>query len=645
MTDCFKNSRVAERFTLKNKKWNYRGEGNANLVLSLLDDKQIMRLRKSFPGEAVEDRIWLETDFCRWVMQPLLGESFVNVPTVVCLPETDLMELNEKLLCMRPARRHNKGIYSCYAAIFPDLCLLPACSSVVPQPTFCVEVKPKQGWIPFPDRRLSKCTFCLNQYLKLKQGIVKTKSQYCPLDLFSGHRVRMKQALMALLMCPQNNFKVFKNGNLIYGDSTSQNFESILEDWFGFTGWGKLVENFTNLVIDALLSDRSDGKDLDGNQPLSSSFGSAFDVTRDQFRPSCLSLPPRVPQHMLEEAQRLISGPSCYQGFETLPENCILSRILKVQKLDTLGSDEIYRLHKTQPASEDFAYVYDMLLSRHTIYKPINAYLLSTTAKDCSILVAFRKTSDGSARRIASVTDLNGDLYAFNIGISDLDPKPASCIEKHKKRDNEIVTSCIEVLSSYFGINNILYQRGIYPQETFEQTKQYGVTILVSTDPKIKAFLNNILNQTKEWLSQRKIKKVSLVIKNLSTKETVECWDFNVEYERGTSTLKKGLANPLTSIENQNEKLPETGTKDLKEIQMEIRDVMLQICSTVTFLPLLDCLCAFDVLVYTFKDCEVPDEWNESEPCFIANCQQVQFKPFSTSLHRVDTAVSYKGDF
>lgn len=96
-----------------------------------------------------------------------------------------------------------------------------------------------------------------------------------------------------------------------------------------------------------------------------------------------------------------------------------------------------------------------------------------------------------------------------------------------------------------------------------------------------------------EWLSQRKIKKVSLVIKNLSTKETVECWDFNVEYERGTSTLKKGLANPLTSIENQNEKLPETGTKDLKEIQMEIRDVMLQICSTVTFLPLLDCLCEF----------------------------------------------------
>ena len=90
---------------------------------------------------------------------------------------------------------------------------------------------------------------------------------------------------------------------------------------------------------------------------------------------------------------------------------------------------------------------------------------------------------------------------------------------------------------------------------------------------------------------ERKVKKISLIIKNISTKETMECWDFIVDYEKGTSTLKKGLSNPLTSIENQCEKYPETGNKDLKEIQMEIRDVMLQICSTVTFLPLLDCLC------------------------------------------------------
>ncbi|KAL0266488.1 UNVERIFIED_CONTAM: hypothetical protein PYX00_009009 [Menopon gallinae] len=199
-----------------------------------------------------------------------------------------------------------------------------------------------------------------------------------------------------------------------------------------------------------------------------------------------------------------------------------------------------------------------------------------------------------------------------------------------------------------FGINSVLYQRGIYPQETFEPIQQYGLTVLVTTDPKIKEFLKHILEKTKEWLVQRKVKKISLIIKNISTNETLESWDFAVEYEQGTSTLTKGLDKPLQSIENVKpklEQLPDTGNKDLKEIQREIRDVMLQICSTVSFLPLLDCLCSFDILVYTFKDCEIPDEWNESEPCYIANCQQVKFKLFSTSLHRMDTAVKFKADF
>lgn len=103
---------------------------------------------------------------------------------------------------------------------------------------------------------------------------------------------------------------------------------------------------------------------------------------------------------------------------------------------------------------------------------------------------------------------------------------------------------------------------------------------------------------------------MSLVIKNLATKETIECWDFNVQYEDGTSTVEKGLSKPLAAIGNilvsinqldtkfsipeNKEKQPssaEVGTKDIKVIQREIRDVMLQICSTITFLPFLDCLC------------------------------------------------------
>ena len=47
-----------------------------------------------------------------------------------------------------------------------------------------------------------------------------------------------------------------------------------------------------------------------------------------------------------------------------------------------------------------------------------------------------------------------------------------------------------------YGINSILFQRGIYPPESFVNTQQYGLTILMSRDNKIEEFLKNVLSQT-----------------------------------------------------------------------------------------------------------------------------------------------------
>lgn len=52
-----------------------------------------------------------------------------------------------------------------------------------------------------------------------------------------------------------------------------------------------------------------------------------------------------------------------------------------------------------------------------------------------------------------------------------------------------------------YGINSILFQRGIYPAETFENHQQYGLTILMSTDTKIKEFLKTVLKQTEGMTS------------------------------------------------------------------------------------------------------------------------------------------------
>lgn len=124
------------------------------------------------------------------------------------------------------------------------------------------------------------------------------------------------------------------------------------------------------------------------------------------------------------------------------------------------------------------------------------------------------------------------------------------------------------------------------------------------------------------------INKISMVITNAHTKEVLECWDFKMNAELGDG--ETGDASKLTS------------SKELKRIQNEIRDVMRQISATVTYLPLLDCICTFDVMIHTLQTCDIPESWDETGPAFIQNAQAVQLRSFSTGLHKVDTIVNYK---
>lgn len=117
-------------------------------------------------------------------------------------------------------------------------------------------------------------------------------------------------------------------------------------------------------------------------------------------------------------------------------------------------------------------------------------------------------------------------------------------------------------------MNSILYQRGIYPPETFEPVENFGLFVLMSTDEKIKGFLDTVLRQIQEWLVQRKVQKITLVITNVNTKEVLEKWEFKVDYEGVSSN---GV-NDSTS-----NGLPKVGSKDAKTIQKEIREVIRQI--------------------------------------------------------------------
>ena len=73
---------------------------------------------------------------------------------------------------------------------------------------------------------------------------------------------------------------------------------------------------------------------------------------------------------------------------------------------------------------------------------------------------------------------------------------------------------------------------------------------------------------------------------SVDTKETLEHWEFNVEYETEDDKENTNAIN----FKNKTD-------KDEKKIKEEIRKVIRQIVASVTFLPLLDCICSFDVSI------------------------------------------------
>jgi len=193
-------------------------------------------------------------------------------------------------------------------------------------------------------------------------------------------------------------------------------------------------------------------------------------------------------------------------------------------------------------------------------------------------------------------------------------------------RNNITLRGSTDIVTEFFGysINSILYQRGLYPPEYFTRVNKYGLTMLVTTDEGLKDYLKGVLSQISEWLVSGNIQKLVLVINDIATKEVLERWNFDIVME------KPGPGG--------------TSSKPEKEIRGEIQAIIRQITASVTFLPLLPFPCAFDLLVHTNPDIKVPGAWEESDPKYItSNSQEVRLRSFTTSIHKVDSMVAFKG--
>lgn len=439
--------------------WIYRGEGNANLVISLPDKRQILRIRKTDKPKTFF--VWLLnwiSDFLYWdskqelnadsqdlkfykqVMMPLLGR-FVCEATPIFMSRKQTRDLNDAITQCRPSFRKHKRIQFGRATFFTDFAFLPKHldSFRLSGATYAIEIKPKQGWIPAQSRQ-SKCQFCQNQYLKLQQGQIKKISGYCPLDLFSGNRDRMIKAIKSLIYNPQNNFKIFRNGVLVYGEQVSIDvFYDVMKEMLysdDNMSTYSLLEEFCDILYTTLIKQ----------------------IDKQYSDHRCIEL------HRIESSDKYsatLDSPD--NSSRDLPEGCILERILSIQKFDQLGLDyyrDLIRANFDDVIDRNYVekLLKEVSLSRCpkcVIRKAINRntiacdrrdiceldfapYLIASVANDCSLMLTYRSTSREHLIPEEHFLETPNGNFLVNVGVFDLYPKPLSTIEKHVKRKLKI---------------------------------------------------------------------------------------------------------------------------------------------------------------------------------------------------------------
>ncbi|KAF3933179.1 hypothetical protein ABW19_dt0209706 [Dactylella cylindrospora] len=203
-----------------------------------------------------------------------------------------------------------------------------------------------------------------------------------------------------------------------------------------------------------------------------------------------------------------------------------------------------------------------------------------------------------------------------------------------------------KMVSEFFeySIHSILFQRGVYPADDFTPVKKYGLNMLVNTDDQVKAYIKKIMSQLSRWMLHGKISKFILVITDKDTGDKLERWQFDVQILAKKKKTKESAAVQTADQENAGSGAgaEPSADKTEKEIQEEIQSIFRQITASVTFLPMLNGNCTFNVLVYADGDAEVPMEWGDGEDEGIRDAEQVQLRSWSSSSHRVDTLVSYR---
>lgn len=220
--------------------WDYLSEGSVHLVLKHREPGRtiVLRLRKAARAGRVDA---VPSDaYARAVLAPLVGMQYVHTGRPVALTRAFVQAVSSRLL----QARAQSGVRADPLDLEADTgwmerdhtrlqhapTMRTECAQS--QPTVCFELKPKAALLRPPSTDGSSqwpahvCHFCGLQLAKWRAAGAQSgaahppaheRSAFCPLDLFSGERARVRVALERLVRTPHNNLAVFVDGVHVYG--------------------------------------------------------------------------------------------------------------------------------------------------------------------------------------------------------------------------------------------------------------------------------------------------------------------------------------------------------------------------------------------------------------------------------------------
>ncbi|CAH8627868.1 unnamed protein product [Schistosoma intercalatum] len=482
-----------ELFNLDNL--SYRDEGNNTIVVSNTKTSLILRIRKTNVGR---NGYWSKAHTKRseiFANQRILlqfGSQFLRSIHLIKTSPTFLRELEKSIEPFRPAYRKVKGVDLSENFVFvtSDATQMP--SHLVKYafgPTLSVEIKPKFGAIPiWPATGVvnlvknSASLFCLRQEHSSKRSRWKDLSTYCPCDLFSGDHDRLVRGLNALLTTPQNNFRVYLDSHPIYSHDVDK-LDYGLNKFFHLENnsissskqQSELPNGFDHGNICSCSEECQFVNDRDRliRGTLLKALLHKFDCTNDDTKALIpFNSTDRQPfsMHCALHADQKFHSTSCDSCYSiqrncTLPDGCVLQRILSVQLLITTDIAFIFPHYKrVRTFLTSHGWTWEMwlkLAQKGEVSKYLDTqeiaesfdivekYLIALIARDCSVMITVQRAKPDCPlpSSVISGTCCCIPRMLISCAIIDLDPKPLDKL--HDRLDLETAVA-MEAINRQF---------------------------------------------------------------------------------------------------------------------------------------------------------------------------------------------------